>query len=190
MDAPSATRVQIFRYSVLKEEPLSKLENFSRSVKQLKLYVEKGCVCVKCGAEGSRLVLGEAKDGSKHWVVCTRDLVPLTKDHIVPRSLGGKNHIDNYQPMCAPCNYHKGDGIQTKSDLVIRAFDRIEPGQEVWRKLPKKGKPHEKKKPVYLGIVQEICENPATGKQSLLIERKEGRKSYFDEGKTYLVRAE
>jgi len=32
----------------------------------------------------------------------------LTMDHIVPRSLGGTNHITNFHLMCAPCNREKG----------------------------------------------------------------------------------
>lgn len=34
--------------------------------------------------------------------------VMMTKDHVRPRSKRGKNHIDNYQPMCARCNFKKG----------------------------------------------------------------------------------
>jgi 5-methylcytosine-specific restriction endonuclease McrA len=33
--------------------------------------------------------------------------VLLTKDHIKPKSLGGKNHHSNYQTMCVDCNVEK-----------------------------------------------------------------------------------
>lgn len=33
----------------------------------------------------------------------------LTKDHIVPKSRGGRNHPSNIQPLCEGCNLAKGD---------------------------------------------------------------------------------
>ncbi|CAM5600868.1 hypothetical protein SSPIM334S_02383 [Streptomyces spiroverticillatus] len=34
-----------------------------------------------------------------------------TADHIVPRKHGGDDRPDNLQPLCAPCNLAKGDGL-------------------------------------------------------------------------------
>lgn len=41
--------------------------------------------------------------------------VLMTKDHIIPKSKGGRNHLSNYQPMCQKCNQEKDD----KLDLII-----------------------------------------------------------------------
>ena len=38
--------------------------------------------------------------------------VLMTKDHIEPKSLGGKNSLNNYQTMCTICNCEKGSKIE------------------------------------------------------------------------------
>lgn len=38
----------------------------------------------------------------------------MSTDHIVPRALGGKNHISNYQPMHILCNQEKGANPESK----------------------------------------------------------------------------
>lgn len=39
----------------------------------------------------------------------TGELKKLTKDHIIPRSLGGSNRMSNYQCMCEVCNNKKSN---------------------------------------------------------------------------------
>jgi len=38
---------------------------------------------------------------------------PIDVDHIIPRSLGGKNDISNYQALCWECNTNKGNRDKT-----------------------------------------------------------------------------
>jgi 5-methylcytosine-specific restriction endonuclease McrA len=45
----------------------------------------------------------------------------LTRDHIIPVSLGGHDGLENIQPMCRTCNSTKG----------ARAMDDLRPGN--WR---------------------------------------------------------
>lgn len=40
--------------------------------------------------------------------------VLMTKDHIIPKSKGGKNNLSNYQPMCCICNKQKDNNIIRK----------------------------------------------------------------------------
>lgn len=52
------------------------------------------------------------------WVHChyCREAFPhydITKDHIVPKSRGGRNHISNYVPACHDCNRRKGSNTPT-----------------------------------------------------------------------------
>jgi 5-methylcytosine-specific restriction endonuclease McrA len=41
--------------------------------------------------------------------LCCGEQVPLTIDHVIPLSKGGRNSIDNLQPLCLSCNNIKQD---------------------------------------------------------------------------------
>ena len=82
------------------------------------LFAEKGTKCVSCGIVGIYFALERGqKDNPKrfHFNLYGRDKrgyeVMITKDHIVPRSKGGKNRLSNYQPMCYRCNQKKADKV-------------------------------------------------------------------------------
>lgn len=82
-----------------------------------KLFKYKGCTCVKCGLVGTFFakekspaenvyhfnLYGLDKDGKE---------VMFTKDHILPKSKGGLDKLDNYQVMCEVCNREKGNKIE------------------------------------------------------------------------------
>lgn len=40
-----------------------------------------------------------------------KNRMPLTKDHVIPVSLGGADAITNLQPLCPDCNSKKGSKI-------------------------------------------------------------------------------
>ena len=42
-------------------------------------------------------------------LMCGRAGVPLTWDHVLPKSLGGKGGLYNRQPLCERCNQAKGN---------------------------------------------------------------------------------
>ena len=43
--------------------------------------------------------------------LCCFKSVSLTRDHVVPLSLGGTDYIENIQPLCLSCNARKGNRI-------------------------------------------------------------------------------
>jgi 5-methylcytosine-specific restriction endonuclease McrA len=85
------------------------------------LFKQKGTTCVKCGLKASYFALESHKSDTmgKDTPSCHFNLygvlngreVLFTKDHILPKSKGGKNTLENMQPMCLICNNLKGNNI-------------------------------------------------------------------------------
>lgn len=80
-------------------------------------FFTKGTKCVCCGIEGKYFAKEKvSRDKSYHLNLYAIDKngkeVLMTKDHILPKSKGGQDHVDNYQPMCVRCNKAKGNNIE------------------------------------------------------------------------------
>ena len=76
-------------------------------------FYQKGTKCVCCGKEGTYFQLDSDRNGNnaetrRHFNLYADDGTLMTKDHIVPKSKGGRNHVSNMQTMCYPCNKAKG----------------------------------------------------------------------------------
>lgn len=93
------------------------------------LFKTKGTTCIECGVEGKYFALERPKGATR----CHFNLygfnkdgfeVMLTKDHIVPKSKGGKGHLGNLQTMCASCNGRKGNGDGKKKKTGVQADTR------------------------------------------------------------------
>lgn len=77
--------------------------------------------CVCCGTKASYFAL-EFRKGKKfndktphfnmYGINKNGNEVLMTKDHIIPKSKGGPDHIDNMQTMCTHCNRKKGNKLQ------------------------------------------------------------------------------
>ena len=85
---------------------------------KLAVFNEKGTACACCGDVGIHLVVTVNHNGTQKQIeLYTDDWVAMTVDHIVPKSRGGLNHIDNYQPLCRWCNAIKSDKNMTTEEL-------------------------------------------------------------------------
>jgi|GEM_PF-5593622 len=69
--------------------------------------------CPVCGLEASFWALQRSGNRPYHLNLWGLDaeLKPrlFTKDHVVPKSKGGANHLSNYKTMCMRCNGKKAD---------------------------------------------------------------------------------
>jgi len=82
---------------------------------------KKSLTCVRCGIKGSFLVKERCSgQPAFHLNLYAIDddgnEILMTKDHIVPRSKFGPDHINNYQTMCRKCNAEKKDESETKRE--------------------------------------------------------------------------
>lgn len=76
-------------------------------------------VCKCCGVTGKYFALEKNKSDPSpkfhfnlYGITVDGNEILMTKDHIHPKSKGGKDHISNMQTMCKPCNAIKMDKIE------------------------------------------------------------------------------
>ncbi|MBS3944910.1 MAG: HNH endonuclease [Melioribacter sp.] len=59
------------------------------------------------------------RDGHK-CAYCGRGDLPLTIDHVIPKSKGGDESWDNLVAACLPCNNKKGDRSPEDANMQLR----------------------------------------------------------------------
>lgn len=74
------------------------------------LTFKHSIVCAECQAKGSYFLLlrnphAKGRASLELFTDCNK---LLTRDHIMPKSLGGGNEMSNSQTMCLTCNSKKG----------------------------------------------------------------------------------
>jgi HNH endonuclease len=81
--------------------------------RRLRVFHHHGTQCANpgCKKEGIHLIKAKNTDGGYHIDLYTKDFELMTIDHIIPKSKGGKNTLENLQPMCHTCNTKKADKI-------------------------------------------------------------------------------
>ena len=63
------------------------------------------------------------KGGNLHFDLYTEDNHLMNIDHILPKSRGGKDNVDNYQLMCEECNSRKGNTLEESIILNFKEFN-------------------------------------------------------------------
>jgi 5-methylcytosine-specific restriction endonuclease McrA len=81
-------------------------------------FITKGIICEDCGIKGSFFALEAHKEDIEkfnraHFNLYAKndkgEEILMTKDHIIPKSKGGKDHISNYRTLCCICNVKKSN---------------------------------------------------------------------------------
>lgn len=89
---------------------------FKPNSHRMQLFFTNGFDCVTCGIAGAFFALETHHSHVKphlnlYAVNASGNEILMTKDHIIPRSKGGANELQNYQTMCSPCNMKKSDKL-------------------------------------------------------------------------------
>ena len=95
--------------------------------------------CVSCGLEGSIFHIERHKNDkvmpfsiNLYGIENGREIM-MTWDHILPKSMGGSNHLSNAQCMCEKCNHKKGTDISL-ADLIT--LSKIPNFLEIHKAMP------------------------------------------------------
>lgn len=65
--------------------------------------------CFECGCEGTHFMIERHKNENYYHINAYAGDRMLTWDHIIPRSLGGSNHVHNGRVACEACNGKRGN---------------------------------------------------------------------------------
>jgi len=87
-----------------------------------KCFFTHGMTCVECGVVGTIWALERVHTTKRYHlnlygITADGKEVLMTKDHIMPKKFGGKDHLDNYQTMCIVCNNAK-DQVPSKNKSI------------------------------------------------------------------------
>jgi len=126
-------RVQFIRNKELRRLRKINLEGYLIKICNLSLqtFKKKGIRCVKCGlvANVFRLMYD---DRSRDvflglFFVDSQRVIRFTKDHIIPKSQGGKDFLSNLQTMCEPHNLLKDNKIEYRyiTESVLENYKHL-----------------------------------------------------------------
>jgi 5-methylcytosine-specific restriction endonuclease McrA len=115
--------------NIIREYKIGKNKYKVRMNSQRYYVFQKSLSCVSCGIKGNKFLLEQySTDRNPHFNFYAErngQLILMTKDHIVAKSNGGSNKLENYQTMCSVCNNLKGNLPLSIKDVAVlkKLFD-------------------------------------------------------------------
>lgn len=99
------------------------------NTKTIKTFYYKGTTCACCGLEAKYFKINKPKNGYSNATLISEvngKEIKFTRDHIIPKSLGGNDTYDNMQTMCEECNNAKGSLGKSNlhSKLVVAGLSK------------------------------------------------------------------
>ncbi len=101
-------------------------------------FFTKGYECPCCGLSATCFALERSGKAKRYHLNLYGSFegkeILFTKDHIIPKSKGGKDELSNYQTMCLKCNNKKGASVEMsplEKDLAL--------AKEIAKKVDEKG---------------------------------------------------
>jgi 5-methylcytosine-specific restriction endonuclease McrA len=89
------------------------------------MFLTGRTTCIKCGIKGDHFHIERHKNDkvmpysvNLYGWKGDREVL-MTWDHILPRSLGGSNRLENAQCMCTECNGDKGSRLSIYEVIAI-----------------------------------------------------------------------
>lgn len=110
------------------------------SLNRMRVFAVHGCKCDICGREGTEVIHTVDNGGGHHvdlYAVEDNRYILMNRDHILPASKGGPNHLWNLRPMCEPCNSKRGN-TYTDEDKALyeRRLRWAQFGNKLFRHVP------------------------------------------------------
>lgn len=99
------------KYRPLKVLDMELLQSVYRKHKRLRVFANKGLQCAYCPKRGMYLIKCVDRGGAVHVDLYTDQFELMTIDHVLPKSKGGTNDLENLVPCCNRCNTKKGNKI-------------------------------------------------------------------------------
>ena len=109
---------KLLKLFVKSKESILLIDGFKiKNKEKYSLFLKKGLKCKCCGLKPYFISIetdNNCKNGFAFLTVygnIGKTNIKMTIDHIIPKALGGRDEIDNYQILCEICNREKGDKI-------------------------------------------------------------------------------
>lgn len=105
--------IEVVNSLILSDARTANIYGYSVRVSSVRLntFARKGTTCICCGCKGTHYIIDDNTMGPHLNLYSTDDQgkdTLMTRDHIVCKSHGGRNTVDNMNTMCIVCNMERG----------------------------------------------------------------------------------